>query len=269
MTKENPEEGQEVDIKYKITNAKGEILDHTEGRQTFKFIVGDTKTVMKCISDAVMTMKRNEKKTIEINTEEEPNMLDILGEEKKNLPENKTLKMEIELERFSNVSKSLFELTDTEKYDYAQNLKTEFIITYMKKDYQRSLDLIKQAASAIEAINKDNKTEEINKFYITLLLNVCNCMNNLKDYSNTVRVGKKAVEMDPNSIKAYYYMGNAYAYLDEFDEAKKCYDKLYELIANKTDPGVVALNNLITKRRTAKEENARRKYRAYLAQKDK
>ena len=83
MTKENPEEGQEVDIKYKITNAKGEILDQTEGRQTFKFIVGDTKTVMKCISDAVMTMKRNEKKTIEINTEEEPNMLDILGEEKK------------------------------------------------------------------------------------------------------------------------------------------------------------------------------------------
>ena len=62
MTKENPEEGQEVDIKYKITNAKGEILDQTEGRQTFKFIVGDTKTVMKCISDAVMTMKRNEKK---------------------------------------------------------------------------------------------------------------------------------------------------------------------------------------------------------------
>ena len=157
MTKENPEEGQEVDIKYKITNAKGEILDQTEGRQTFKFIVGDTKTVMKCISDAVMTMKRNEKKTIEINTEEEPNMLDILGEEKKNLPENKTLKMEIELERFSNVSKSLFELTDTEKYDYAQNLKTEFIITYMKKDYQRSLDLITQAASAIEAINKYNR----------------------------------------------------------------------------------------------------------------
>ena len=94
--KENPEEGQEAEIKYKITNEKGEILDQTIGRQSFKFVVGDTQTIMKCVSDAVMTMKHDEKKTIEINTEEDSNILDILGEEKKNLPENKTLKMEID-----------------------------------------------------------------------------------------------------------------------------------------------------------------------------
>lgn len=267
--KENPEEGQEAEIKYKITNEKGEILDQTIGRQSFKFIVGDTQTIMKCVSDAVMTMKHDEKKTIDINTEEDSNILDLLGEEKKNLPENKTLKMEIELVRFGNITRSIFELSDEEKYEHAKNLKTQFVILYTQKNYQKGLEIIKDAISVIEKINKENSTEEIKQFLITLLLNECNCMNNLKDYSNTVKVGQKIVEMDPKSLKAYYHMGTAYAYMDEYKDATKCYDKLYELIANKEDPGVVKLNDLITKRRTVKEESARRKFRAFLAQKDK
>ena len=112
--KENPEEGPEAEIKYKITNSKGEILDQTIGRQSFKFIVGDNRNIMKCVSDAVMTMKFDEKKTIDINCEEDPNILDILGDDKKNLPENKVLKMDIELVRFGNITRSIFELSDDE-----------------------------------------------------------------------------------------------------------------------------------------------------------
>ena len=41
--------------------------------------------------------------------------------------------------------------------------------------------------------------------------------------------------------------------MDEYKDAGKCYDKLYELIPNKEDPGVVSLNDLITKRRKVKE----------------
>ena len=182
--KEHPQEGQEAEIKYKITNSNGEILDQTVGRQSFKFIVGDTQTIMKCLSDSVMSMKYDEKKTIEINTEEDSNILDILGEEKKYLPENKILKMEIELIRFGNITRSIFELTDDEKFEYAKNLKAQFVTIYTKKDYKKGLDTIKEAINIIEKINKENITEEINKFLITLLLNECNCMNNLKDYSN-------------------------------------------------------------------------------------
>ena len=239
--KEHPVEGQEAEIKYKITNSKGEILDQTVGRQSFKFIVGDTNTIMKCVSDAVMTMKYDEKKTIEINSEEDSNILDLLGDEKKNLPENKILKLDIELVRFGNITRSIFELTDDEKYNHAQNLKTEFIIAYTQKNYTKGLEIIKDAISVIEKINKENLTEEINKFLITLLLNECNCMNNLKDYSNTIKVGERIIKLDPNALKVYYYMGNAYAYMDEYKDAQKCYDKLYELIAYKEDPGVVAL----------------------------
>ena len=265
---ENPIDGQEAEIKYKITNSKGEILDQTEGRQSFKFVVGDTQTIMKCISDAVKTMKYDEKKTIQINSKEEPNILDILGEDKKNLPENKILNIDIELIRFNNISRSIYELTDDEKYTHAKELKSQFAFLYSQKNYAKGLEIIVEAISCIQKINKVNLTPEINKFLISLLLNECNCFNNLKDYSNTVKTGKKIIEMDKNTLKVYYYMGNAYAYLDEFQDAQKCYDKLYELIENKEDPGVKALNELITKRRKVKEENARRKFRAFLAQKD-
>ena len=265
---ENPIDGQEAEIKYKITNSKGEILDQTIGRQSFKFVVGDTQTIMKCISDAVKTMKYDEKKTIQINSEEEPNILDMLGEDKKNLPENKILNIDIQLIRFNNISRSIYELTDDEKYTHAKKLKSQFAFLYSQKNYAKGIEIIIEAISCINKINKVNITPEINKFLISLLLNECNCFNNLKDYSNTIKTGKKIIEMDKNTLKVYYYMGNAYAYLDEFQDAQKCYDKLYELIENKEDPGVKALNELINKRRKVKEDNARRKFRAFLAQKD-
>ena len=267
--KEHPQEGQEAEIKYKITNSKGEILDQTIGRQSFKFIVGDTQTIMKSVSDAVMTMKHDEKKTFEINSEEDPNIIELLSEDQRSLPENKILKLDIELVRFGNITRSIFELTDEEKFQHAKDLKTQFVVIYSQKNYKKGLEIIQDAISVIEKINKENTTEEINKFLLTLLLNECNCMNNLKDYSNTVKVGEQIIARDPNSLKAYYYMGTAYAYLDEYKDATKCYDKLYELIPNKDDPGVVALNQLITSRRKVKEENAKRKFRAFLAQKDK
>ena len=134
-----------------------------------------------------------------------------------------------------------------------------------KKITKKAFEILKDAISVIEKINKENLTPEINKFLISLLLNECNCFNNLKDYTNTIKTGNRIIEIEKNTLKVYYYMGNAYAYLDEFQDAQKCYDKLYELIENKDDPGVKALNELINKRRKTKEDNARRKFRAFLA----
>ena len=261
---EYPVDGQEAEIKYKITNQNGEILDQTEGRQSFKFIVGDTQTIIKTISDTVKTMKYDEVKTIKINSDLEPNIFAILGEEKKNLPENKILNIEIKLVRFNNITRNIYELSDEEKYEYAKELKSQFAFLYKEKNYKKSLEKLKEAKNVIETMNKINITPDINKFFISLLLNECNCSNNLKDYTNTIKIGKKIIELEKNTLKVYYYLGNAYAYLDEFSDAQKCYDKLYELIENKEDPGVKALFDLINKRRKIKEDDAKRKYRAYL-----
>ena len=39
---EFPKEGQEIELKYKITNYKGDVIDSTEGKPNFKFTLGKT-----------------------------------------------------------------------------------------------------------------------------------------------------------------------------------------------------------------------------------
>ena len=45
-----PKEGQEIEVKYKIMNYKGEIIDSTEGKPNFKFTLGKSN-IIKSIKD--------------------------------------------------------------------------------------------------------------------------------------------------------------------------------------------------------------------------
>ena len=100
------------------------------------------------------------------------------------------------------------------------------------------------------------------------MLNKCNCYNNLKDYPSTVKLGKEIIKSDDKTLKAYYYLGTALAYLDEFEEAMDNYNKLYELIPDEKDPGVIGLLELINNRKKEKENSIGKKFKAYLAHKD-
>lgn len=271
---EYPKEGQEIEVKYKITNYKGDIIDSTEGKPNFKFTLGKTN-IVKSITENIKTMTKGSKKTIEINIEQEPNIFDIFTseEEKKkleNLPPNSNIVIcELELVNFHDKIKSVFELTNDEKYEKAKKMKLKFVEEYKNKKFKEGITSLDESMNFIEKINnKDYKTEEIKKFKLSLMLNKCNCYNNLKDYPSTVKLGKEIIELDDKSLKAYYYLGTALAYLDEFDEALKNYNKLYELIPDKKDPGVCGLLDLINNRKKSKEDNMRKKFKAYLAHKD-
>ena len=140
---------------------------------------------------------------------------------------------------------------------------------YKNKKYKEGIKSLDESINWIEKINnKDYQTEEIKKFKLSLLLNKCNCYNNLKDYPSTVKLSKEIIDSDDKSLKAYYYLGTALANLDEFEEALKNYNKLYELIPDKKDPGVIGLLNLINTRKKSKEDSIRKKFKAYLATKD-
>ena len=274
MTEEHPKEGQEIEVKYKITNYKGDIIDSTEGKPNFKFTLGKTN-IVKSISDNIKTMTKGSKKTIEINIEEEPNIFDIFSseEEKKNFenlpPDSKIVKCELELVNFHEKIKSVFELTNDEKFEKAKKFKAKFVDEYKNKKYKEGITSLDESMNFIEKINnKDYNTEEIKKFKLSLMLNKCNCYNNMKEYPSTVKLSKEIIELDDKSLKAYYYLGTALAYLDEFDDALKNYNKLYELIPDKKDPGVCGLLNLINSRKKSKEDSLRKKYKAYLAHKD-
>ena len=270
---EYPKEGQEIEVKYKITNYKGEIIDSTEGKTNFIFTLGKAN-IIKSITDNIKTMTKGSKKTIEINIEQEPNIFDIFSDiEKQNLenlpPNSNIVKCELELIDFHDKIKSIFEFTNDEKFEKAKKMKLKFIEEYKNKKYKEGISSLDEAINIIEKIsNKDYKPEEIQKFKLSILLNKCNCYNNLKDYPSTVKLGKEIIEKDSKNLKAYYYLGTALAYLDEFDDALKYYNKLYELIPDKKDPGVVALLNLINNRKKSKDDLMRKKFKAYLAHKD-
>lgn len=272
---EYPIEGQEIELKYKIINYKGDIIDSTEGKPNFKFSL-DKTNIIKSISDAVKTMKKGEKKVIEINIEQEPNIFEIFSssnenENIENLPPNSNIvKCELELINFHDKIKSIFELTNDEKFDKAQKAKLKFVEKYKNKNYKEGCEALDEAMNLIEKIsNKEYKPEEIKKFKLSLNLNKCNCYNNLKDYPSTVKLGKEIIKENDQAIKAYYYLGVALANLDEFEEAMNNYNKLYELIPDKKDPGVISLLDLINSRKKDKENNMRKKYKAYFSHKDK
>ena len=271
---EYPIEGQEIELKYKIINYKGDIIDSTEGKPNFKFTL-DKTNIIKSITEAVKTMKKGDKKNIEINIEQEPNIFEIFSSSTENdnienLPPNsKIVKCELELINFHDKIKSIFELTNDEKFDKAQKAKVKFVEKYKNKNYKEGIEALDEAINLIEKIsNKDYKPEEIKKFKLSLMLNKCNCYNNLKDYPSTVKLGKEIIQDSEKTIKAYYYVGTALAYLDEFEEAMTNYNKLYELIEDKKDPGVTNLLALINNRKKEKENRIRKKYKAYLEHKD-
>ena len=273
---EYPREGQEIEVKYKISNYKGDIIDSTEGKPNFKFTLGKTN-IIKSITDNILTMTKGSKKTIEINIEQEPNIFDVFTDAEKqnlnidNLPPNSNIvKCEIELINFHDKIKSIFELTNDEKFEKAKKIKLKFVEEYKNKKYKEGITSLDESMNFIEKINnKDYQAKEIKKFKLSLLLNKCNCYNNLKEYPSTVKIGKEIIENDDKCLKAYYYLGTALAYLDEFEEAMKNYNKLYELISDKKDPGIIALLDLINKRKKNKDDNIRKKFKLYLSSKEK
>lgn len=268
-----PKIDQEVEIKYKITNYKNEVIDSTEGKSNFIFILGKLN-ILKSVSNALLTMTKGSKKTIDINIEQEPNIFDVIPESEKEKLMNekdidekyKIVKCEIELIDFRDKIKSVFELTNEEKYEKAKNLKLKFVEEYKQKKFKEGISSLDESLNFVEKISKEFNTEEVQKFKLSLMLNKCNCFNNLKEYPSTVKLSKEIIKIEPNSVKAYYYLGNSLAYLDEFDEAMENYNKLYELMPDKKDPGVVALNELINTRKKNKENQARKKFKAFLAQ---
>jgi len=64
---------------------------------------------------------------------------------------------------------------------------------------------------------------------MSLILNICNCQNNLKEYSKTIKKISEALKIKILP-KCYYYRGNAYLYTDAFAAAEDDFKKLKELL---------------------------------------
>lgn len=255
-----PKVGQEVQIKYTLKNSDNTVIDSTENRPPFSYIIGSNK-VYEEIDTAIKTMKKGEKKEIAITAKTAEDMFSVYNMEKKG-----EIKLEIELVDFYDKIKSVFEMDTKEKKERALLIKEEGVKLFKEKDYKNAVEKFKEALTYIDKVNEHEMNEEIKTIKISLMLNACNCYNRLNEYTETIKMSENVIAVKNDNAKCYYYRGMANAYLDEFDKANEDYNKLIEILKDEKDPGVQALRQLIDTRKSTKESKEKAKYKNIFKQ---
>ena len=254
----SPKLGQEVEINYKITTKEGKIIDSTENKHSFKFIIGSNK-ILKEIEDEVIKMKKGELKEIKLNSDNCENIFNLINDENNKEEKNKELNCQIELIDYYDKIKSIYEMDTQEKESMVKKLKEEGVEFFKKQEFEKSIEKFKESYAYILKINEKDLSSEIKNLKLSVLLNQCNCNNRLKNYIETIKIANEVMNITKDNMKSYYYRGTANAYLDEFDKANEDYNKLVELMKSTDDPGVVSLRQLIDTRKLNKENKEKGK----------
>ncbi len=153
-----------------------------------------------------------------------------------------------------------------EKVSVSKKYKEEGVTYYKSQKFKEAFDKFQESLKYISKISDKDLNTEIKQLKLSLLVNSCNCCNRLKDYTETLKICKKVFELDDKNCKGYYYCGFANAYLDEFTEAEYNYNKLVEILKNDKDEGIIALKNIIEKRRSEKNAKEKSKMKSFLKQ---
>ena len=257
-----PRKNQEVEINYTIKNSKGAVLDSTVGAAPFRYLLGSNKIIPE-IEEQILGMKKGEKESFEISKETAEKIFNLILQDIEDITD--TLTIEIELVDFYDKIKSIYELTVEEKFDRAKEEKEKFAANYKGGKYEAGVDNLKESLNYINKIPEKDLSPEIKSFKLSLQLNFLNVYNKLKQYQNTIKLGKELADANPKAAKLFYHLANAYAQLDEFEEAEKNYKILEALMGeNKGDQGLVAVKKLIEERRIKKENDSKKKMKAFL-----
>lgn len=255
---EMPSEGLEVEVHYEGRLASnGNIFDSSKERAPFKFVLGKN-SVISGWEIGVKTMRKGEKSEFVLAPKY------AYGERGfgDKIPENSTLIFEIELLDFYEKPKSKFEMDLPEKMALSKKLKDEGVAFFQQKDYKNAVAKFEEGLTYLENLSPKEATQESKDLTLSLLLNMSNCYNNLKQYELTRKKVGEALKLKENP-KCYYYRGVANANLEEIESAEEDFKKLATLVAQ-NDPGVAYLKSLIDEKRTQKEKKAKSMFKSFL-----
>lgn len=268
-TSDTPQQDQEVEINYTITTSTGVIVDTTFNKASFCYILGTNK-IHKEIDTAIASMHKGEKRKLILTEQTSKDILNLYNTS--NIKDETTtttttnelipLTCEIELIDYYPKIKSVFEMDTNEKMNISKKYKEEGVTMFKQAKYVDAIDKFKEGISYLDKVPQHEVTADITTLKVSQMLNICNCSNKIKDYMNTIKTANDVVTIQNDNVKAFYYRANAYAYLDEFDNAEGDYVKLVELMKNENDPGVIALRKLIDVRKKEKENKDKSKYKS-------
>jgi peptidylprolyl isomerase len=253
-----PPDHYEVEVHYEgKLESNGSTFDSSYSRGPFKFQLGQG-SVIKGWDVGVKTMRKGEKAEFILRSDYAYGDRGF-GDK---IPAKSTLVFQVELLNFYPKEKSKYEMDLPEKISNAKKLKDEGVSLFSQKNYSEAVAKFEDGYSYLEKTSFKELTSEAKDLILSLLLNMSNCYNNLKKYSQTVKHIQEALKVK-ESPKCYYYSGIANANLEEFESAENDYSKLVSLVPA-DDPGVKSLRNLINEKKVSKETKSKNLYKSFL-----
>jgi cyclophilin family peptidyl-prolyl cis-trans isomerase/FKBP-type peptidyl-prolyl cis-trans isomerase len=241
-----PKEGNEVEIYY-IGKYEDKIFEQTNENETFTFIIGENK-VIKGWDIAVKTMQLGEKSEYIMKPEY------TYGDKpvNENIPPNSILTYEIELKsiHYKCAEDCIHNLTYSEKLQWGKLLKQEGVNKFKENNISGAKEDFIKALSFLNTMNPEKEEEKEGvELLLTILANICNCVNKEKDYDSVIKYATIGINIK-KTPKLLYFRTIAFAYKEEFKLAENDLNELIELFKSSGDENNEEVNNTINYLRT-------------------
>eukprot|EP00249_Psilotum_nudum_P018292 c26731_g1_i3 orf=565-2328(-) len=218
---EKPNDGTIARIKYTARLEDGTVFEQKgyEADQLFEFVT-DEEQVILGLDKAVGTMKKGELALITVSPE-----YGFGGEEVKQelavVPPNSTLIYEVELVSFTK-DKESWDMDTPEKLEAAAKKKEDGNVLYKIGKYVRAAKKYEKAAKYIEYDTSfsDEQKKQSKTLKVSCHLNNAACKLKLKDYSETVKLCTKVLDLESQNVKALYRRAQAYIETADLDLAE-------------------------------------------------
>jgi len=237
-----PSLNKEVLIKY-IAKYNDKIYDDSSNT-IYRFTIGKNE-VIKGLEIAVLSMNVGEKSNFIIQA----NYAYLNNNISSIIPKDAVIYLEIELIKIMEGQKDLRDMDYPEKIARAKQIKEKGSNKYKQNDFLYAKYFYEKAIKYLDNldINDDEQEDGIN-LLCSILSNLCNCFNKLKDNNSVIEYATKGLNLQ-KLPKYYYFRAIAYVNKNEIDLALNDLDKLKELLKkdkkNIDDEGVKYILQLI------------------------
>jgi tetratricopeptide (TPR) repeat protein len=242
-----PSLNKEVLIKY-IAKYNDKIYDDSSNT-IYRFTIGKNE-VIKGLEIAVLSMNIGEKSNFII----QPNYAYLNSNISSIIPKDAVIYLEIELIKIMEGQKDLRDMDYPEKIARAKQIKEKGSNKYKQNDFLYAKYFYEKAIKYLDNldINDDEQEDGIN-LLCSILSNLCNCFNKLKDNNSVIEYATKGLNLQ-KLPKYYYFRAIAFTNKNEIELAMNDVDKLKELLTkdkkNENDEGIKYILNLIEKQKS-------------------
>ena len=232
----------EVFIKY-IAKYNEKIYDDSSNT-IFRFTTGKND-VIKGLELSVLSMICGEKSKFIIK----PEYAYLNNNISSIIPKDAVIYVEIELIKVMEGQKDIRDMDYPEKLSRAKQLKEKGSNKYKLNDFLYAKYFYEKSIKYLDNldINDDEKEEGVN-LLCSILSNLCNCFNKLKEYNSVIEYATRGIKIQ-KLPKLYYFRAIAYVNNNEINLALSDLDELKELLKkdkkNIDDEGIKYILKLI------------------------